>query len=140
MKALDPSTPAGARIAERLQSDLTGWLTTVDPEGQPQSTVIWFIWEDGVITVYSHRRAARNGNLEERPLVSFTLDTEDQGDAYVTIEAEARIDADAGPASTNPAFIAKYSGRIASYGWEQAYYDTEYPVVLRITPTRWRVA
>jgi PPOX class probable F420-dependent enzyme len=140
MKALDPSTPAGARIAERLETDLTGWLTTVNPEGQPQSTVIWFIWADGVITVYSHKRAARNGNLEERPLVSFTLDTENHGDAYVTIEAEARFDPDAGPASTNPAFLAKYSAIIASYGWEQAYYDTEYPVVLRITPTRWRVA
>jgi hypothetical protein len=29
---------------------------------------------------------------------------------------------------------------IASYGWEPGWYDTEYPVVLKITPTRWRVA
>ena len=140
MKALDPTTPAGARIAERLETDLTGWLTTVNPEGQPQSSVIWFKWADGVITVYSHKRSARNGNIEERPLVSFTLDTEDQGDAYVTIEAVARIDPDGGPASADAPFMAKYAGMIESYGWEPGYYDAEYPVVLRITPTRWRVA
>ena len=140
MKTLDPTTPAGARIAQRLETDLTGWLTTVNPDGQPQSSVIWFKWADGVITVYSHKRSARNGNIADRPLVSFNLDTEDHGDAYVTIEAEARIDPDAGPASTDPVFTAKYAAMIASYGWEQAYYDSEYPVVLRITPTRWRVA
>ncbi len=94
-----------------------------------------------MITVYSHKRAARNGNIEERPLVSFNLDTEDHGDAYVTIEAEARFDPDAGPASTDPVFLAKYAAMIASAtAGSPAYYDTEYPVVLRITPTRWRVA
>ena len=36
--------------------------------------------------------------------------------------------------------MAKYAGMIASYGWEPDYFAAEYPVVLRITPTRWRVA
>jgi PPOX class probable F420-dependent enzyme len=140
MKALDPSTPAGARIAARLETELTGWLTTVNPDGQPQSSVIWFKWADGEIKVFSHKRAARNGNIEANPRVSFNLDTEDHGDAYVTIEAEARIDPDGGPASADPVFAVKYAGMIAQYGWEPGWYDTEYPVVLRITPTRWRVA
>jgi PPOX class probable F420-dependent enzyme len=140
MNALDTTTPAGARIAERLQTDLVGWLTTVNEVGQPQSTVVWFKWEHSVITVYSYKRSGRIANIAERPLVSFTLDTEDQGDAYVTIEGEAHIDPDAGPASTDAPFQAKYAGMIASYGWETGYYDAEYPVVLRITPVRWRVA
>jgi hypothetical protein len=56
------------------------------------------------------------------------------------MEGVARIDPDGPRASQNPAYLAKYRPRLAEYGWTVEYFEGEYPVLLRITPTRWRVA
>lgn len=139
MTSPDPSTKAGARALERLAAERMGWLTTINPDGQPQSSPIWFTWADGVVTVYSGKRAPRNGNIGDRPLVSFNLNSDAGGSDVVTMEGVARIEGTALPASADPAFLAKYGSVLDEYGWTAAYYAGEYPVVVRITPTRWRV-
>ena len=63
----DATTPAGIRALERLATEKIGWLTTVTPDGQPQASAIWFLWEDGELLIYSHKRAPRNGNIEDNP-------------------------------------------------------------------------
>ena len=55
------------------------------------------------------------------------------------MEGVARIDPDGPSASDNPAYLAKYRQHIEAYGWTVDWFATEYPVVLRVTPTRWRV-
>jgi PPOX class probable F420-dependent enzyme len=139
MTTLDPTTPAGARALERLHGDRIAWLTTTDPDGGPQSSPVWFVFEDGEVRIYSWIRAARNENIRERPKVSFHIETEDDGDAYATMEGVARFEPGAPPASTDPAFMAKYAAKIAEYGWTTGYYDEHYPHAIRIAPTRWRV-
>lgn len=135
----DASAQAGARALERLETELIGWMTTVNPDGQPQSSPIWFLWSDGELLLYSWKRAPRNDNVAERPLVSFNLATSPNGEDVVTAEGIARIVSDEPRASANPAYLAKYQGMLDEYGWTAAYFDGEYPVALRISPTRWRV-
>ena len=60
---LDPSTEGGARTLARLATELIGWLTTTNPDGQPQSSPIWFEWLGDEILIYSRKRAPRNGNV-----------------------------------------------------------------------------
>lgn len=69
MRTLDPATTGGARAVERLETVPMGWLTTVDPDGQPRSSPIWFERQRGQMLVYSHIRAPRNANVEFRPWV-----------------------------------------------------------------------
>jgi PPOX class probable F420-dependent enzyme len=140
MTAPDPTTTAGARALERLETELIGWLTTINPDGQPQSSPIWFRWTDGELTIYSRKRAPRNDNIAERPLVSFNLNTSEDGEDVVTMEGTARIHSEAPPANEDPAYIAKYSALLAAYGWTPQYFAAEYPVVVRVAPTRWRLA
>lgn len=139
MTSPDPSTKAGARALERLASERMGWLTSINPEGQPQSSPIWFTWADGVVVVYSGKRAPRNDNIGHRPLVSFNLNSDAGGGDVVTMEGVARIDGTAPPASEDTVFLAKYRSVLDEYGWTAASYAGDYPVVVRITPTRWRV-
>jgi PPOX class probable F420-dependent enzyme len=139
MRTLDPATSAGARALERLDTDLVGWLTTVDPDGQPQSSVVWFMWDRGEVLVYSHIRARRNGNIEANPRVSFNLDTTADGDDYVTMEGETRVDPTVSPSSANAAYQAKYRHMIDRYGWTPEWLSEHYPVAIVITPTRWRL-
>jgi PPOX class probable F420-dependent enzyme len=140
MSAPVPSNDAGARALGRLAIDTVGWLTSTNPDGQPQSSPVWFLWADGEILVYSHKRAPRNENIRERPLVSFNLNTDASGDEVVTMEGIARIDPAGPDASANPAYLAKYLPNIQGYGWTAESFEADYNVVVRITPTRWRVA
>jgi PPOX class probable F420-dependent enzyme len=135
---LDPSTDDGTRSLERLESELIGWLTTVNPDGQPQSSPIWFQWTDGELLVFSRTRAPRNGNIEERPLVSFNLNTDAEGEDVLTVEGEARIVPDEPPANRNPAYVAKYQALLDAYEWTPDYFAEQYSVAIRIRPTRWR--
>lgn len=136
---LDASTDAGKRALDRLATERIGWVTTIGPDGQLQSSPIWFLWTDGELLVYSHRRARRNADLAARPSVSFHLEAVADGDEYVTMEGVARIDPDGTPAIDHPTYLAKYGPKIDEYGWTPQWFSDEYPVVVRITPTRWRV-
>ena len=140
MRELDPVTDAGAKALERLETELMAWMTTIDPDGQPQSSPIWFLWRDGEILVYSHVRAPRNANVEANPRVSFNLNTDPDGEAVVTMEGTARIDLRLPPASADPAFQAKHGAWIDGYGWTREWHAKAYPVPIVITPTRWRLA
>lgn len=140
MKTLDPNTDDGARALRRLATDKIGWLTSINPDGQAQSAPIWYLWEDEELLIYSYKRAARNGNLADRPLVAFNLNSDAAGGDVVTMEGIARIDPDGPPATANPPYLEKYAGMIAGYGWTDEWFAGEYPVVVRVTPTRWRLA
>ena len=137
---LDRGAEASSRALDRLAVDLIGWITTTGPDGQLQSSPIWFLWADGELLVYSHRRALRNADIAARPNVAFHLDTRADGDEYVTMEGVARIDAGGPAAVDNEVYLAKYGHKIDEYGWTVQWFSDEYPVVVRITPARWRVA
>jgi len=139
MRTLDPATQVGSRALNRLEHELMGWVTTVNPEGQPQSSPIWFLWRNGRIIVYSHIRAPRNANVEANPRVSFNLNTDSDGDDVVSMEGEARIDLTLAPSSHNPAYQAKHRHMIERYGWTPAWLAENYPIPIVITPTRWRL-
>ena len=89
--SLDAATDDGARALRRLQTELIGWLTTINPDGQPQASPIWFVWDGAELLLYSMTRAPRNGNIEDRPLVAFNLESGVDGEDVVTAEGEARI-------------------------------------------------
>jgi PPOX class probable F420-dependent enzyme len=139
MLTLDPATELGARALARLDSELMGWVTTVDLAGQPQSSAIWFLWRDGEVLVYSHKRAPRNANVEANPLVSFNLNTDPDGDDVVTMEGVARIDLTMPPSSGDPAYQTKHRHMIDRYGWTPEWLAENYPIPIVITPTRWRL-
>jgi len=139
MRTLDPSTEGGAKALRRLETELMGWLTTVDPEGQPQASPIWFLWRDGEVVIYSHIRAPRNANLETNPRVAFNLNTDPDGDEVVTMEGEARIDLSLPPSSADDAFQAKHRHMLDRYGWTPEWLAENYPVPIVISPTRWRL-
>jgi PPOX class probable F420-dependent enzyme len=141
---LDPTNPAHAHALERLRADRIAWLTTVTPDGQPQTMPIWFLWvppapesgAEGEILVYGDRRARRNRNLEANDRVSLALRTDDLGSDVVVIEGRATMDPDYPQVYDNAAYQAKYGERIdASLGGAHRMAET-YDVPIRIRPTR----
>jgi PPOX class probable F420-dependent enzyme len=135
---IDTATIAGARAAERLETELIAWLTTVSPDGQPQGSPIWFLAEDGELMVFSRAGTPRVANIRANPRVSFNLDSDGEGGAIVTLEGEARIDTEPVADATLAAYWAKHDAKLAEYGWSREKMRADYPVVIRIRPTRLR--
>jgi PPOX class probable F420-dependent enzyme len=132
---IDAGTRSGAHALERLKDERIAWLTTVTPEGQPQTLPIWFIWEDGTILFYGKKVAVRNGNLRQNPRVAFHLSDDGVGGDIVEIEGEAVLDPSALPSNHHAAYLAKYGELLAGYGWTPEYFAAEYPHRYRIRPT-----
>lgn len=135
---LDMTTDAGRTAAHRLETELIIWLTTVSPTGQPQSSPVWFLWEDGEFVVYSLAETPRIRNIRANPRVAVNLNSDATAADVVTVEGEARIDPDAPLPSGVPAMIAKYRHLIEEYGWTVDHYAADYPTAIRIRPTRFR--
>jgi PPOX class probable F420-dependent enzyme len=136
---IDTTTPAGLRAAQRVETELIVWLTTVSRDGQPQSSPIWFLWEDGEIMLFSRADTPRPANIRANPRVSINLNSNADGGDVVTLEGDARIVAPELSAATEAAYKAKYLDRILAYGWDWEKMRRDYPVVIRIVPQRARL-
>ena len=134
----DSGSDGDLHALERLEQDMIGWLTTVTPEGQPQTFPIWFLWEGGEALIYSDRRAKRNGNIAVNSRVSLHLTDNGRGGDVVIVEGEARVDEATPPVPANAAYLAKYGAWIDEYLSSPEEMATIYNVPLRIRPTRGR--
>src|SRR5271154_2585671 len=91
---LNLSDPRHAAADERLRTETVIWLTTVTADGQPQSSPVWFLWDDGEFLIYAQPRSWKVRNIGVHPQVSLNLNSSDSGGRVVTFEASARIAAD----------------------------------------------
>jgi PPOX class probable F420-dependent enzyme len=137
---IDPATKIGARALERLANDRIAWLTSVAPDGQPQSMPVWFLWEPdtGEILVYSQAGAIRNTNLRSNPKVSFHFSDDGSGGDIVSLDGEARLDEAGMRAVHDTAYLAKYGDWLKDYDWTPEYFSSAYPHPVRIRPTKVR--
>ena len=134
---VDSSDERGAYAVERLSNDRIGWLTTVAPDGTPQASPIWFLWDGDEVLVYS-LESLRVRNISSDPRVSLNLDGNGLGGDIVIVEGTARVDADAPSATDNPAYMAKYLAVMEDFGWTPEWFAGRYSVPIRVTPTRFR--
>lgn len=130
-------TPAPETL-DRLHRSPVIWLTTVRPDGQPQTSPVWFLWQDGRFVIYSLADSPRVRNLRQNPRVALNLDGDGQGGAIATFEGTAELD-DTGPPSTDDAaYQAKYLALITGSGWTAASFARDYPQRVVVTPSRLR--
>jgi PPOX class probable F420-dependent enzyme len=140
----DPLTVAlrrdeAAWAREHLESDVVAWLTTIAPDGRPQSSVISFLHEGGTILFYSQPNTPKLRNIEHSALVSFHLQSDPYGDHFLVIEGTAAIDRSVPPSDRHAAYHAKYLEPHAHWEMDVAQVARDFSVPIRITPRRVRV-
>ena len=96
---LDTTSAAGARAEERLRSEEIAWLTTVRPDGQPQSVPVWFLWDREGFLVYSRPGARKLRNIEANPKINLNLNSNENGGDVVRAECVAEVVGDTPPAT-----------------------------------------
>ncbi|GAC66533.1 pyridoxamine 5'-phosphate oxidase family protein [Gordonia soli] len=87
------------RVAERVADEQVIWLTTVDTDGRPVPTPVWFLWSDDEVLVFSRPDTPKLRNIGENDRVALNLNSSSSGGDVAVLTARARIDPD-GP---NPA-------------------------------------
>jgi PPOX class probable F420-dependent enzyme len=125
-------------VRKRLDQELVIWLTTMRADGQPQSSVVWFLSEGDEILVYSRTGTIRNDNVAASPKVALNLNSSPGGGSVVTMEGTARLDPDAPRASENPPYLGKYLEAIENNGWTPDGFSNDYSVPIRISIDRVR--
>jgi PPOX class probable F420-dependent enzyme len=136
---LNLDNPKHAAADARLRTETIIWLTTVNPNGQPQSSPVWFLWNGADFLIYGSTDGPKTPNIRANPQVSLNLDGNGQGGGIVIFEGTAVIEAAGPPADAVADYVAKYGPRIESYGWTLEGMARDYPHVIRVTPTRARI-
>lgn len=124
---------------EHLETDTVGWLTTVAPDGRPQSSVISFLRDGSTIFFYSQPNTPKLRNIERSPLVSFHLQSDAYGDHLLIIEGVAEIDPSIPPSDVHDAYRTKYREPLAHWAMGEAQTALDFSVPIRIRPVRVRV-
>lgn len=133
----DPATTQGASALSRLRRETLGWLTTAFPDGRMASSLVWFLWKNDELIVYS-RDNAKVRNITGNPNVAFNLNSDEYGGSVLTLRAMASIDRDY-PASNNvPEYADKYRSLIAGIGMTPDRFAADYSVPIRLVPTSYR--
>ena len=127
-------------IQERLDVEIVAWMTTVNPEGQPQSSPVWFLARDEDIVVYSLTGTPRTRNIAANPRISLHLNSTPSGGQLVIIEGRAEIIPDPVSAEDDEAYVTKYQAEMEVLGMTPASFSADYPVRIHIRPTRLRAS
>jgi PPOX class probable F420-dependent enzyme len=98
---------------------------------------VWFLLrEDETILVYSQPGSAKFRNIGANSKVSLVLDVCDLGRNIVRIEGIAAPSDDESPADQQPAYLAKYTERIASLFETPEQFSALFSRPLIITPMK----
>ena len=105
---IDTTTPFGARVVKRLQEDRLIWLTSVRPNGLPEPSLVWFLWDGESVLIYSRPNTQKLRDIAANPRVALNFDGDGQGGDIVILTGRAEIVSDAPGADQVAAYVAKY--------------------------------
>ena len=132
-----PDSSYGDRVRRRLEEEIVGWLTTVDPDGTPRPSPIWFWWDGESMLIYSKDGTSRTRNLARNPACAFNFDSSGTGGDIVVLEGKAFMSEDP-PSTEIPEYQEKYRDEIPQIGMTPGTFAMGYPVPIRFHPERLR--
>jgi PPOX class probable F420-dependent enzyme len=135
---IDTSTEFGQRVVRRLRDEEVAWLVTVGPDGAPEPSPIWFLWDGESFLVYSKPNAPKVRNIRRSPAVALHLDSGADGEDVVILNGQAEVREDAPRVVDNAAYVAKYGEGIARIGMTPESMGAAYSTAIRVRPTRLR--
>jgi PPOX class probable F420-dependent enzyme len=135
---IDTGSEFGGRAARRLRDELIYWLVTVAPDGTPQPSPVWALWDGATFLIYSQPDMPKLRNIASHPRVAIHLDGDGRGGDIVTVTGDARIVTDTPPADRVPEYVAKYREGMRRIGMTAESFARAYPVVVRVTPRHLR--
>jgi PPOX class probable F420-dependent enzyme len=135
---IDTSTEFGQRVVRRLREEEVAWLVTVGPDGTPEPSPIWFLWDGQSFLIYSKPNAPKVRNIQRSPAVALHLDSGADGEDVIILTGRAEVLASSPGVADVPDYVAKYGAGIARIGLTPESMAATYSTAIRVTPTRLR--
>ena len=135
---IDQSTKFGKQVTDRLAREQIAWLTTVDSRGVPQPNPVWFVWQEGLIYIYSEPNQAKLVNIRRNPGVAVHLNTIGGGNVIVLTGTAEIVDRATLPVDVTQEYVNKYGQAITSGGWTLENMPAQYSETIRIVPGKLR--
>ena len=113
-------------------------LTTVMPDGSPQTSVVWCDLEGGLVRVNTMRGFQKERNMRRNPLVTLLCYDPRRPLRYLEVRGTVVEMTEVGAGRHLDALASKYAGRPISYFGDAipaSFAKTEIPVLCRIRPT-----
>lgn len=130
---IDTSTELGKRAQRLLDTGYVAWLTTVDGDGRPFPSPVWFLYEDdGTLLIYSQPNKPKLRNIASNARVSINFDTEENGDRVVIFDGAAVIDESAKAVADHAAYLAKYHDGILTLDMTDDSFSKDFSVPIRV--------
>ncbi len=123
-------------INEFLARPLVGVITTMDAQGRPRATPIWYAWKDGAAYMFTSRDSLKWRNLERNPYASLCVDWREPPYAAVTMDGPVQ---EVGKSVYELALgmARRYYGEEEGREFAEAYRDNPPDVVaIALTPRR----
>jgi PPOX class probable F420-dependent enzyme len=113
-------------------------LTTVTPDGHPQTSVVWCDFDGECVRINTMRSFAKERNMRRDPRVTLLCYDPRRPLRYLEVRGTVVEMAEAGAAEHLDHLASKYAGRPIRYfggAIPARFAQTEIPVLCRIRPT-----
>jgi PPOX class probable F420-dependent enzyme len=135
--AIGQAVPIPASHLDLLTRPICGVLTTMGPDGQPQSSLVWADWDGECARVNTTLERQKGRNLLANPRLSLLVVDPDNTSRFVQIRGDAELVRE-GAAEHLDALTRQYTSHPGYYGHifplEQQARDTR--VIVRIHARR----
>jgi PPOX class probable F420-dependent enzyme len=89
-------------------------LTTIDGKGYPQTTLIWFVYDDGEIKLSLNATRRKTKNILKNPKISLLIGDPSSPMRYLDVRGDAKTAADADLAFAHGPLKDKYSADVST--------------------------
>ena len=111
-----------------LTRPVHGVLTTMGPDGQPQSSLVWVDVRDGLAVVNTTLQRQKGRNMVANPKVSLLVVDPDNTSRYIQIRGDAEL--------TTEGALAHLDAITRKYTSHPTFYGHVHPVERRARETR----
>ena len=118
-----------------LAGDCLANLATVNRDGSPQVTPVWYGYRDGKFMVITHDSVLKTRNIRRDPRVSLSIATPGVPYAYVLARGKARMTTDDLEAVVT-SICVRYWGDQKGGAFAQEIMEAGKAVLMEITPDR----
>ena len=111
-------------------------LSTVNPDGQPHTVPVWFLWDGETFLIFSKPGDLKIRNVQRNPHITLALDGTKQGMDVVIVEGEAELLSEPSRNLMGPAHGEKYASLMKVMGADPERTAEDFSQPIRIKPTK----
>src|SRR4051794_321141 len=115
--------------ADLLERPLFAHLATVQPDGAPMSSVMWFAWDGERLRITHTKTRQKFANLAHDPRLALSI--ADPDDGYRSLEVRGVVES----VVDDDADASFYKGLQHRYGMDYEVTDKDVRVIMSIRPT-----